>query len=212
MERGLSHRGLGPRGLHSQVGCPRRQRTRPVLWTAGPGTAPASGSRRRALSPGSQEAGPGWSGQPQGRTRRRGGRGRARTGADGGLGRTPGGQRQRGGLGPGWHRGQGADGSAQSEGPEGGICLGVGIGYPLQRVPGGPWGPLVTSDPRPWTALGPREQLRAHQAPGYWDTPAEAGGPVFPGNNLEAFAVRTDTPCLVALCKYCVFPKWKILW
>lgn len=97
-------------------------------------------------------------------------------------------------------------------GAEGGICLGVGIGCPLQRVPRGPWGPLVTSDPRPWTALGPREQLRAHQAPGYWDTPAKAGGPVFPGDNLEAFAVRTDTACLVALCKYCVFPKWKILW
>lgn len=163
MERGLSHRGLGPRGLHSQVGCPRRQRTRPVLWTAGPGTAPASGSRRRALSPGSQEAGPGWSGQPQGRTRRRGGRGRARTGADGGWGGPLGGR----GREEAWAL-VGTEGREQTALPRargrGGDLSGCG-----DRVsaPEGPQGALgSTRDLRPSAVDGPRPQGAAQGPPG----------------------------------------------
>lgn len=67
------------------------------------------------------------------------------------------------GLGPDWQGEHGEDGSAESEGSKGGERLGVGLGVGSR----GPQvaltsSPHVTGKQATWTALSPREQLRAH--------------------------------------------------
>lgn len=124
------------------------------------------GLRQQAARPEprlSQEAGPGWSGQPQGRTRRRGGRGRARTGADGGWGGPLGGR----GREEAWAL-VGTEGREQTALPRargrGGDLSGCG-----DRVsaPEGPQGALgSTRDLRPSAVDGPRPQGAAQGPPG----------------------------------------------
>lgn len=164
MERGLSHRGLGPRGLHSQVGCPRRRRTRPVLWTAGPGTAPASGSRRRALSPGESggrarvERAASGQDQEAGRKRQSPDRGRRGPGED------PWGAEAERRPGPWLAQRAGSRRLCPERGARGGDLSGCG-----DRVsaPEGPRGALgSTRDLRPSAVDGPRPQGAAQGPPG----------------------------------------------